>query len=229
LVLAALRTFSMTTSPAIVECQEICSQLISVIPAQTVSTIVKGAKFRDILKALESGDRVSRNAAARSFGVLAAQTWLREPSTRHVIDQMSSQLGSSNTSSKQDVFKTCGAVLGLTHTLCRLAVRDGTILEFPTEDLHRAVASILVGSKDDALLDAAYQALGYLSIWSIYGTVMRFPVAVSTDQKSEVGPETIVRELSSRAKAGNDLAILALGKFSTWFDEEGDKNLLEKT
>ena len=48
----------MTTKPTIVDCQEICSQLISVVPPQTVALLVKGAKFLDILKALESGDRV---------------------------------------------------------------------------------------------------------------------------------------------------------------------------
>ena len=143
---------------------------------------------------------------------------------------MSSQLSSSNASSKLDVFKTCGAILGLTHSLCRLAMRDVTTMsEFPADALHKAVASIVVDSKDDSLLDAAYLALGYLGIWSIYGTVMQFPVAVSTDKKSEIWPETIVQELSSKAKAGSDKAILALGKFSTWFDEERDKNLLVQT
>jgi proteasome component ECM29 len=102
------------------------------------------------------------------------------------------------------------------------------LLEFPAEDLHKAVVSILVDSKDDSLLDAAYQSLGYLGIWSIYGALMRFPVAISSSE-TEIGADTIVQRLSSKAKAGNDRAILALGRFSTWFDEDKDESLLLQT
>jgi proteasome component ECM29 len=219
ILLASLQTFSMDTSPDAEDCQKMFVQILSVLPTEMFSSIIDDIPLSSLMQALQSHNSSTRDSAARGFGILAA---ISSKSEDHINELMA---WAEEKSSGPAVHRRCGAIIGLSHFLCRINALNESerVSKFPFQDLHSILVASLSTSKERALLDAVYTSVGQLAIWGVYGSVIKLPTESRPD---DLTAGEIMEKIHEKAKSGDEKAITAIGRFSVWSDEEV---LLRKT
>lgn len=227
LILSALKTFSLKKTPEILDGQECFVQLLTVSPRWRRQQFLKSFGLTDIQTALGSSERSTRDLAARAFGILAVEAAGLDIKVEVVLGELVEQAKAWNSNSTDDLNKACGAISALTHSLARLgSIED---FEMPTAVLAKVnniTCAIIFQSKNRAIQEAAFDAVGQLGIWLIYGSHLAFPVVDLKEDDKDITAEVLIGRIAVQAKAGNERAISALGRFSLWLDEEKHDSLL---
>jgi proteasome component ECM29 len=226
LMIASLRSFSMDKSQVVLDCQAIFVQLLSATPRSYRLRWVKAFGIQDILSALGSTDRSTREYAAHSFGILFSEV-LSNSSLTEVTSTINDLL---DTAKQDNSVKSSGAILALSHALSRAsssAIPDDDDGNQLLNNLHMVLGDKLTSSKDKDLLEAVWSGIGLLSVWQVYGSRLKFPIpSVMVDDKP-LDSAKVAEILGKAAKSGNERAALQLGKFSVWLDETKDADLLD--
>jgi proteasome component ECM29 len=213
----------------ILDCQESFVQLLTVSPKWRRQQFVQEFGLDDIISSLGSSERTTRDLAAKSFGILVAEQANSSIDVQSIFSGLLDQAKSWNSSSGEEFNKACGAISALTHAFVRLGnLNSKEVPQSILAELNFIIASIICKSKSKESQEAAFDAFGQLGIWLIYGAQLSFPVPNLKVEDKEVSAELLVENVAIQAKAGNERAITALGRFSVWLSEESHENLLKE-
>jgi proteasome component ECM29 len=214
LLIASLQTFSMDSTKNVEDCQSIFIQILSTLSPQLYETVGEGISTNNIVQALQKHSIATRNLAAQGFGILFAIS--KSENDNGTLNEVVPWADDRGSTSSRD--RASGAILGMTHALCRLYATNQSdrLLAYPHEKLNSTILSLLSESNDKTLLDAVFVAIGQLSIWNVYGSVIKIPAESQSDGMSALD---IAAKIHLKAKSGEERAITALGRFTVWNDD----------
>jgi proteasome component ECM29 len=215
LLIASLQAFSMEKGANVEDCQGIFVQILCTLPSELFETVAEGVSITHIIQALRKHSPTTRDLAARAFGILFAIGKSEYDNER--LKELVSWTDERGSVSSRD--KASGAILGLSHALCRLHATNQSkrLSQFPHENLNSTILSLLSESNDKTLLDTIFVAIGQMAIWNVYGNVIEVPF---TEQPDTMTAQDIATKIHKKAKSGEEKAITALGRFSVWSDND---------
>jgi len=191
-------------------------ELCSLGPESLISSI--SADFAQIGKVAFSNDVDIRDLAAHAYGLLASHPSTSAEALKQTDDVFLEKLDHWQNASGVELNKTHGAVLALSFFASRrlYRVKDDHTAQSVLKKLLPSVVEIIDKSSEATLQEAAFVALGQLSLYR----------AVSTTQVVEhTTIASLVDKLKKKGLQGNEKAILALGHISLALEENDDENL----
>jgi proteasome component ECM29 len=193
--------------------------------------------LRTIIPAVQSKQHATRHLASQCFGILYADIVNGKLEAEYSeLSESLKQLMSKSISvvltdwTLDTTVESWGGLLALAHTLCRITGDVSQIKDelFPLTAFCSALLHRFANETNPEGLEAAVESFGLLGSWRVFGRVINFPVnEVKVDDKP-FDVSTVVDKLQKLAKDGNESAILNLGKFSLWLDQEKDAETLGK-
>ncbi|KAI9772224.1 MAG: proteasome component M29 [Geoglossum simile] len=199
-------------------CGEYLVELCALSTNELIRPLV--GRVQELSGAIFSNNIQTRSTASHAFGILASHGTCPDEEVRRIVDQLLQTARAWDGAIGAEVNKAHGSIMALGYLFSRLSfrqhldsVQNATLMAFV-----RIALTIIKDSRDNLLREAAFLAIGQLSIFSVLSpTLIRVSHA----------PELIIDKLVESAKAGNEKAVVALGHLAIAFawDEPGGVRL----
>ncbi|KAK2738268.1 proteasome component M29 [Myotisia sp. PD_48] len=192
-------------------------EIASLTPNEKLKSLVHAIPF--LLPALFVATPPDQDTAAQIYGIIGSH-----PIASNDLDSwymLSEPLSSWQAAVGQAIYTVRGALLAQTFLASRLLYRKGPIQPGDTkiQGLFQVILEILENSRDSTLRNAAFIAIGELSLSSALTFEM-----ISNESTWKI----IVNELTADAKKQNEIAISAIGKLSLILPKEDSETSLFK-
>ncbi|KAI9849048.1 MAG: proteasome component M29 [Thelocarpon superellum] len=170
-------------------------------------------RANEVQRAVKSNTVKTRELAAQAFGILASHPSCPPEHVRTLAQAFTDQASRWKSAVGSEVYRTHGSILSLVYLVSRSAARGrpqpSSLVDVPA--FISRVLIILAQSRDTLLQDAAILAVDQLSLFAV--------LMPSTLASASEGPN-MVDHLVVKAKAGNERAVLALGRFAMTYTED---------
>lgn len=188
-------------------------EFLALAPESLVQQLVPHTA--DVLPVLRSNNHSRRMAGAHAYGIVASHSNAQPARTSAELVQLSDITKGWSSAVGALVNQVHGALIALAYYFSRAAYRGQDVANNERyRQLLKTLTEILTESRDGALLEASYIALGQLCLFD----------AITSDLVEQlVKFRTVVDKLYDSAKSGNETAILCLGQVSMVLPEDDGK------
>lgn len=186
-------------------------EIISLLPSSAYSGL--SADLTSIQEPIISNDRLLREKAARTFGILASLEDCSDRKSKTMLKTFDQKINSWREAIGGEVLQVHGAILAVTFYLSRSMARGTNSSDSEKIQSKFIVLSfdMLQDSRDKTLLDAIYVAISELSLFS--------NLRPATVKEPNSMPK-LVEKITDKAKEGEEKAIIALGYLAIQCDED---------
>ncbi|GIZ49370.1 hypothetical protein CKM354_001240000 [Cercospora kikuchii] len=184
-------------------------ELLSFSPNALVQKHV--GRVTELQQVLKSNNHTRRMAAAHAFGILASH---QNFNSTAVLNDLLDVAGSWQTAVGTSLSATHGALVSLGYYYSRASCRGRSTADLP--DFGRFLTTlfgIFENARDDLLQEATFVTIGQLCMFNCL-------TAELVGEYSSIGK--VSDKLYSKAKDGNEPAVLCLGQLSMIVPEDGD-------
>jgi len=184
------------------QCGDYFLQICSLSPNDLVGQLA--SKVSSLQRSIYSNNHATRSNAAQAFGIIASHENCPPSTLEACVHLFIEQVKTWKVAVGAEANKCHGAILALAYLFGRLAYRERTdgLPEILREAFISEVLDIVMNTNDKTLRDAAYVAVGQLSIFSVLRPESFKPPNSIT---------AIVSKLMEDAKLGNEKPIITTG------------------
>ena len=165
-----------------------------------------------LLPVIKSNNHIRRMAAAQGFGILAShKKSVSDPAVENLLETAESWETAVGTS----LSSVHGALVGLSFYYSRLAYRGRPVADLTDyKQFLKTLFSIFTNARDDLLQEAAFVAIGQVCMFGCLTPDL-------IEQHSTL--RNVSDKLYTKAKDGNEPAILCLGQLSMVLSEDSEE------
>ncbi|KAF2454899.1 proteasome stabiliser-domain-containing protein [Lineolata rhizophorae] len=200
-------------------------ELVALTPEERLRPVVVALDLGAAVGAATANAEAQRETGARAFGLLATFPAKKgDPGVRALVRDLVRRMRGWEVAVGAEVNGVAGATLTLGFYFAKLKYRgrERGEVEGLWEEFFDCLVAMLKGMSDHTLIDAAFATLDQLSL---------FGVMEAAELVEKIPLKELVEAIMSKAKSGNERAILTLGHLAMIFpesQEEGKEAAPEK-